>query len=278
MEFSNQHLDPDLRRQVTTLVAILGSIVFINVANFFSSDGVDMATLSDILFTSVQILPANYAFAIWAPIYIGLIAFGIYQLQPTQRQNPILQRGGYLLILACLAQCAWIYLFLARLFPLSAIAMVGILLPLIGLYQHLDIGQQRISQQEQWFINIPISLYLGWITVATVVNVALALYSLNWNGWGIAPSIWAVIMMSVSAAIATYITIQRHDIAYTLVIVWAFVAIAIRQMDTPLIAVAGVVMAIALAFLSLMIELNLSAKMKSPQLKSKNQFINEVKK
>jgi hypothetical protein len=278
MKFSNQHLDLDLLRQVTTLAAILGSIVFINVANFFSSDGVDMATLSDILFTSVQILPANYAFAIWAPIYIGLVTFGIYQLQPAQRQNPVLQRAGYLLVFACLAQCAWIYLFLARLFPLSAIAMFGMLLPLIGLYQRLEMGQPRVSAQEKWFIDIPISLYLGWITVATVVNVALALYSLNWNGWGIAPSIWAIIMMSVSAAITTVITIQRHDIAYTLVIVWAFVAIAIRQMETPLIAVAGVVMAIALALLSLVVELNLSAKMKLPRLKRKNPFINEVDK
>ncbi len=278
MKFSNQYLDPDLLRQVTTLAAILGSIVFINVANFFSSNGVDMATLSDILFTSVQILPANYAFAIWAPIYIGLVTFGTYQIQPAQRQNPVLQRAGYLLVFACLAQCAWIYLFLARLFPLSAIAMVGILLPLIGLYQRLEMGQPRVSAQEKWFIDIPISLYLGWITVATVVNVALALYSLNWNGWGIAPSIWAVIMMSVSAAIAMYITIQRHDIAYTLVIVWAFAAIAIRQMETPLIAVAGVVIAIALALLSLVVALNPSAKMKLPQLKRKNQFINEANK
>lgn len=278
MKFSNQHLDSNLLRQVTTLAAILGSIIFINVANFFSSNGEDMATLSDILFTSVQILPANYAFAIWAPIYIGLVTFGIYQIQPAQRQNPVLQRAGYLLVFACLAQCAWIYLFLARLFPLSAIAMVGILLPLIGLYQRLEMGQPRVSAQEKWFIDIPISLYLGWITVATVVNVALALYSLNWNGWGIAPSIWVVIMMSVSAAIATYITIQRHDIAYTLVIVWAFVAIAIRQMETPVIAVAGVVMAIALALLSLVVALNPSAKMKLPQLKRKNQFIDEVNK
>jgi hypothetical protein len=148
-------------------------------------------------------------------------------------------------VFACLAQCAWIHLFLARLFSLFAIAMVGILLPLIGLYQRLQMGQPLVYAQEKWFINIPISLYLGWITVATVGNVALALYSLNWNGWGIAPSIWAVIMMSVSAAIAMFITIQRHDIAYTLVIVWAFAAIAIRQIETPVITVAAVVMAIA---------------------------------
>jgi hypothetical protein len=135
------------------------------------------------------------------------------------------------------------------------------LLPLIGLYQRLGIGQETVSRSEQWFIHIPISIYLGWITVATVVNVSLALYSLNWSGWSIASPVWTVIMMIVSAAIATIVTIQRHDIAYTLVIVWALVAIAIRQINLPLIAVTGLVLAIALILLSLVIKLlNPSAK------------------
>jgi hypothetical protein len=105
-------------------------------------------------------------------------------------------------VFACIAQCAWIYLFLARLFPLSVVAMLDILVALIVLYQRLEIGKQHVSPAEQWFIHNPISIYLGWITVAIVVNAALALYSINWDGWGIAPAIWAVIMIIVSAAIA----------------------------------------------------------------------------
>lgn len=109
-------------------------------------------------------------------------------------------------------------------------------------------------------IHIPISIYLGWITVATVVNVAFMLYSLNWNGWSIASPVWTFIMMMVSAVITTIIIIQRHDIAYTLIIVWAFVAISIRQINIPLIAAGGVVMAIALILLSLVIELKSFSK------------------
>ena len=59
--------------------------------------------------------------------------------------------------------------------------------------------------------------------------------------------------MTICAAIATIVTLQCHDIAYTLVIVWALVAIAIRQMNTPLIAVTSVVMTIVLTLLSLAI-------------------------
>jgi hypothetical protein len=246
MKLTTQRTDPDLVRQVTILAAIIGSIVINTISNFFPPDGVDMATLSDRLFPSVQILPANYAFAIWAPIYLGLIAFGIYQVQPAQSHNPSLQRGGYLLVFACIAQCAWIYLFLARLFPLSVVAMLGILVPLIVLYQRLEIGKQHVSPAEQWFIHNPISIYLGWITVAIVVNAALALYSINWDGWGINPTIWAVMAIVVSGAITTQVTIKHHDTAYLLVIIWALIAIGIRHIDTPLVTVTTAISAIFL--------------------------------
>jgi hypothetical protein len=249
MKRSTPGFDPNLRRQIATLAAILGSIAVNTFSNFFPLNGVNIGKLSNTLLAPVQIIPANYAFAIWGLIYLGLIGFGIYQIQPSQRKNPLLQRSGYLLVLASVAQCAWIYLFLARLFALSVIAMLGILLPLIGIYQRLGIGEQRISRQDRWLIQIPISIYLGWITVATVVNVAIALYSFNWSGWSIAPTVWTVMMMLVSAAIAAFITLQRRDTAYTLVIVWALVAIAIRHLNTPLIAVTGGVLAIGLILL-----------------------------
>jgi hypothetical protein len=251
VEFSLFGFDADRWRQVMTLAAILGSIAINTLSNKFPLNGVNIGTLSNTLFSSVQILPANYAFAIWGLIYIGLIAFGIYQLQPAQRRSPRLRRCGYLLVLACLAQCAWIYLFLARLFPLSTIAMLGILVPLIVMYQRLGIGQQHVSRQMRWLVDIPISVYLGWISVATIVNVAIALYSLNWNGWGMASPVWTVMLMAVSATIAAFMLIQRRDRAYALVIVWALIAIAIRQVNTPLIAGAGVLLAIALTLLGL---------------------------
>jgi uncharacterized membrane protein YwaF len=55
----------------------------------------------------------------------------------------------------------------------------------------------------------------------------------------------------MSAVIAAFMLIQRRDRAYALVIVWALMAIAIRQANTPLIAGAGVLLAIALTLLGL---------------------------
>jgi hypothetical protein len=249
MKLSNQSSNPELTRQLITLVAIVASIVVNTISNIFPLNGTNVGKLSNTLLAPVQITPANYAFAIWGVVYLGLLAYGLYQFQSTERHNPRLVRGGYLLTIACIAQCAWIYLFLGRLFALSIVAMLGILLPLIALYQCLGIGYQNISKQERWFLHIPISIYLGWITVATVVNVASTLYVNEWNGWGIPATAWTVLMMVVSAAIASYVYIERHDTAYTLVIVWALLGIAIRQIGTPPIAVTGFVGSIALLLL-----------------------------
>jgi len=249
MKLSNKNSDPELTRQLVTVVAIIASIVVNTISNIFPPNGTNVGELSNTLLAPVQVTPANYAFAIWGVVYLGLLAFGLYQFQATERHNPRLVRGGYLLTFACIAQCAWIYLFLARLFPLSIVAMLGILLPLIALYQCLGIGIQNVSKQERWFLHVPISIYLGWITVATVVNVASTLYVGEWNGWGIPATVWTVLMMIVSAAIASYIYIKRHDAAYTLTIVWALLGITIRQIGTPSIAVTGIVAAIALLLL-----------------------------
>ncbi len=233
-----------------TIVAVFGSIFINTISNIFPLNGVNIGKLSNTIFAPVQIIPANYAFSIWGLIYIALIAFSFYQFQPSQKYNPSLQGSAYLLVFACLAQCVWIYLFLARLFPLSCIAILAILLPLMAMYRYLGIGQHQVSSQDRWFIHIPISIYLAWIAVATVVNVAVTLYSLNWDGWGISSSVWTVIMMIVSSAIAAMVTVQGRNTTYIYVTIWALIAISIRQINTPLIAISGVVLAIVLALVT----------------------------
>lgn len=89
----------------------------------FSTQWTQYREISNTLFKNVLIIPANYAFAIWGLIYLGLFAFGIYQALPNQRDEPDLRKTGYLLMIACVAQSIWVYLFLSRLFALSVIAM-----------------------------------------------------------------------------------------------------------------------------------------------------------
>lgn len=252
MKSSAGRFDSDLIRQWVNLIAIIAAFAINIYANINPPNGLTIGDISNQFFSKVLILPANYAFAIWGLIYLGLISLGIYQVLPAQRQNFSLRRGSYLLVLASIAQIAWIFLFVNRLFALSVVAMLLILLPLIGIYLRLGIGKERVSKKELWFVHNPLSIYLAWISVATIVNVASALYDLGWSGWGINPQVWTVIMLIVASAIAAVVTTTRTDIAYPLVIIWAIVAIAVRQIAQPLIAITAGGLAIALGLLVLL--------------------------
>ncbi|HHP7245553.1 MAG TPA: tryptophan-rich sensory protein [Elainellaceae cyanobacterium] len=251
MTSSNSRFDQDFARQIVTLVSIISTFAVNALSNVVPINGLTIGEISNLEFGGVMIIPANYAFAIWGLIYLGLFAFGAYQMRLAQRENPRLQRGGYWLAIACLIQIVWVFLFLNRSFWLSVVAMIGILLSLIRYYVPLGIGIEKVSRRDRWLIDVPISIYLGWISVATVVNVASALYSVNWTGWGISESAWTIIMLWVTTAIAAVIAIRRIDIPYTCVIIWAFVAIAVRQSDTIWIVVTAIATSVILALIVL---------------------------
>jgi len=249
MKASTEQAGSGFALSIATLIAIVGTLVVNTLSNFFPPQGLNIGEIANTILKGVQITPANYAFAIWGLIYLGLIAYGIFQLRPDLRSNPTIQRVDKLLIVACLAQIAWVYLFTVRQFWLSVVAMLVILLPLIGAYLQLKSSPQRMNRKQKWLVQTPFSIYLGWISVATIVNVASALYSSNWNGWSISATTWTVIMLIVGAIIGAIVALQRGDVALTLVFVWAYVAIAIRQFTIPAIWITAIVAAIVLVAL-----------------------------
>lgn len=255
MRQSNSSLLPWL-----TLAAIVATFAINVWSNLAPINGQTIGEISNTQFAEVQITPANYAFAIWGVIYLGLLGFGLYQLLPAQRQNLSLSRARPWLIVACIAQSIWVFCFLSQQFWLSVLAMLAILVPLILVYQRLEIGlplesrsnSRSVSRAEQWFVQIPLGIYLGWISVATITNVALALYSQNWNGWGISPQNWTVIMMGIAALVGVAMTLTRSEVAFPLVIAWALIAIAVKHTNTLGIALPAVVWAVSLAILALL--------------------------
>jgi hypothetical protein len=235
----------DIVRQAVNLLATVVTIVVNGLANALPINGQTTGEISDRF--RVYFVPAGYVFSIWGLIYLALIAFAIYQALPGQRENPHLRRISYLFALSCVANSAWIFLWHYEFFELTLVAMFGLLLLLIAIYLRLNVGRARVSTAEKWLVHIPFSIYLGWITVATIANVTSVLYYLNWDGWGIRPEVWAVIMLVVGAGIASAVSISRGDVAYVLVIVWAFIGIAVKHTDTPIVAITAGLMALIVA-------------------------------
>jgi hypothetical protein len=235
----------DTIRQVAVVLATIGVIVVNGLANILPFNGLTTGDISDRF--DVYFVPAGYVFSIWGLIYVALIAYTVYQALPSQRENSRLRRTGALYVLSCVANAAWLFLWHYEQFLWSLIAMGTLLLCLIAIYLLLGIGRSRVSAAEGWLVRVPFSIYLGWITVATIANVTSALDYINWGGWGISPAWWAVIMLVAGAIIASLVSLTRGDIAYVLVIVWAFAGIAVKHSGTWLVAGTAIAMAILVA-------------------------------
>jgi len=236
-------MNKDIVRQVIVVIALAATLAVNYLANALPINGQTSAEVANRL--PIYFVPANYVFGIWGIIYILLIGYAVYQARPSQRENPQLRRIGYLFVLSSIANSAWLVLFHYEYFPLTMVAMVVVLLSLIGIYLRLGIGKTEVSGAEKWLTNIPFSVYLGWITVATIANASYVLYDTNWDGFGLSGAVWATIMLVVAAAITITIIITRRDIAYTAVIVWALVGIVVKQSGTAPVAITAALMAAA---------------------------------
>lgn len=237
----------DTLRQSTNLLAVIATIAINGLANALPLNGQTTGEISDRF--QVYFVPAGYVFSIWGLIYVGLIAFAVYQALPSQRDNPRLRSTGYLFALSCVANIVWLFLWHYEIFPLTLVAMLVLLLLLIAVYLRLDIGRAQVATVEKWLVHIPFSIYLGWITVATIANVTSLLDYLNWSGWGISPEAWTVIMLVAGVGIASAVSLSRGDVAYMLVIVWVFAGIAVKHAGTPVVATAAWVTAALVALI-----------------------------
>jgi translocator protein len=257
----------DILRQVLTVLAVLVTLTVNVLANALPINGQTTAAVSDSF--PVLFVPAGYVFSIWGLIYLGLIAFTVYQALPSQRTNEALRGIGWLFILSCVANSVWIFLWHYELFPLTVLVMLALLVLLIAIYLRLDIGRAQVSTLERWMVHVPFSIYLGWITVATIANITDLLYYLRWDGWGIAPDVWAITMLAAATAIAALMALTRADVAFLLVLVWAFTGIAVKQSATPSVAIAAGIAAGVVALLAVAsIFLRLNRRTGKPHLRA----------
>jgi hypothetical protein len=191
------------------------------------------------------ITPAGYAFAVWGLIYMGLAGFAVYQALPGQQRSERLRalRGPLLVNLA--ANVAWILAWHHTHIGLSLVAIVTMLVSLMVAYLRLS-RYPVSSRAEIWLVRAPISVSLGWMMVATVVNAVVWLRSLAGDGGAMAP-LWAVVALVLTAGACGVVTLRQQDWAFTLSALWALTAIAVQQSGTPTVAATALLAASAIA-------------------------------
>ena len=242
-------MNKDTVRQIANLLTVILALVVNILASTLPLNGQNTGEISDRF--QVYFVPAGYVFAIWGIIYIGWIAFTIFQFQPAQKESPRLRRLGYLFALSNIANAAWLFCWHYNLFGLSVLVMLVLLGLLLASYLRLNVNRTPVSALEYWSVDVLFSIYLGWITVATVANITDWLYFIGWEGFGIPAQTWAVIMLAVASLLGLGMAITRRDVGYLAVLVWAFVGIAVKQTSAPLVVTSAWIAAALMAGLAI---------------------------
>ncbi|MBD3191136.1 MAG: hypothetical protein GF308_10850 [Candidatus Heimdallarchaeota archaeon] len=234
--------------QIGILLSVIGTLVVNLLSAFGFINGVDPGTLSDAI--PNLFVPWGVTFLVWNIIYIGLIALTVYSIKSwfVKDQEPpeFLDKFGIGFIISSLANIAWIFFWHYQNNPplvdgpfpvfVSLIAMLVLFASLLTIYLRLKIGKnEEASQGEKWFIHIPISIYFGWITIATVANITATIVDLGWDTV-IAPTefwevFWTIVVISVAIIITLLMLIFRNDIAYSLVVVWSLIGIIVKRVQ-----------------------------------------------
>jgi benzodiazapine receptor len=198
--------------------------------------GVNTAFISDS--NPTLITPAGFTFAIWGIIYILLGVFVVYQALPSQKEKEYHKQISWLFILISLTNIVWLFLWQYNQVTLALPVIVLFLIGLILIYTRLGIGKTQVPLKEKLAIHTPFSVYLGWITIATIANAAVAGVSTNWDGFGISPETWGILIIIIALLLTLIVTATRKEIAYGLVIVWALFGIISKQTNINIITTA----------------------------------------
>ena len=217
--------------QLANVISFIGVITANFLANYLPINGYTTGELSD-MYPNLFV-PAGITFSIWGIIYLFLLGFIIFQsrglFNDLNKKHRIVSKIGWLFLISSLANIGWILAWHNLRVFLSLIFMIILLLSLIGIYFKLNIGKNKFTGMEKVFINMPFSLYLGWITIATIANISAWLVSINWSGWGVSEVTWTIIILIIGVIITIINSIKRTDSIYALVIIWSYIGIIIKR-------------------------------------------------
>lgn len=217
-----------MKTKIFKILAPLAYIAMVAVnylANALPIAGRDTGAISDSypnLFA-----PAGYAFSIWGLIYTLLAIYVIYQFK--KDNDELISKVNRLFTLTSAINIAWIFAWHYDWIWLSVILMLGLLFSLIKIGKIFKTN--KLTAQDRRLVYLPFSVYLGWITVATIANITVFLVSINWNGFGLSENFWTVLILLIGAFIGSMRTIQNRNIPYGLVLVWAYGAILYKHIS-----------------------------------------------
>jgi hypothetical protein len=201
------------------------SLVFMIVMNFLAVglpfNGLSTAAISDSFV--VMFVPAGYVFSIWGVIYVTQIWLFVKLYSNQNKYKSLIDKLSLWFIVANWANGLWLVFWHYEKIYFTLPVMLVLLISLILMY--LEVKKKFPTVK---YLTIPFGIYLGWISVATVANVTDVLYSLKWDGFGIAGEFWSAIMILIASVLGVLMIKTQKEYAYSAVIIWAIVGIAVK--------------------------------------------------
>ncbi|MCX7881746.1 MAG: hypothetical protein N2314_00785 [Brevinematales bacterium] len=216
---------------ILNLFLVVATIGVNVLANALPLNGKNTGVLSD-QYPNLFV-PAGLTFSIWGLIYVLFLVYVGYHLvvslrDDRQAENYVPSQVAF--ALSCLLNMGWIFAWHYEQVGLSVLIMIALLLTLLFIFTFQR--RQKIYGQIGLAAVIPIDVYTGWITVATIANVTAWLVHVGWNGFGISPDVWTMLMISVGAIVGVLVLLRYQALAYGAVILWAYIGIILKRSAT----------------------------------------------
>jgi len=211
---------------VSAAVAIVGS--FIGSGALIGTpiaQAADRALAAD----ATAVAPGGPAFSIWTLIYVGFIAYAIWQALPAHRDDVRQRRLGWWFAASMILNAAWIACVQFERLWLSVLVIIALLAVLLVVFAVLT-TEKPSGRVEAVVVDSTAYVYLGWVCVAVAANIAATLAAADIDPFGLGPNTWAVLVLALVAAVAILLAVAgRGRVTVTAAIVWGLAWIAFAR-------------------------------------------------
>jgi hypothetical protein len=230
-------------------IVVISSTVFALIGSFAGSGAAGGIPIQDAAggalgAAATLIAPDVPAFSIWGPIYLGLMAYAVWQALPAQTEATRHRALGYPVAASLVLNAAWI---LSIQFDLlwASVPIIALLLAVLVRIFLIYVGHTSTGIVESIVTDGTMGLYLGWVCVATAANVTAALVAAGFTGWGYPAELWAVTVVAVAAIAGVIIAWRgRGKFAPAFGLSWGLAWLAVGRLTGGLLSLPVAIAAI----------------------------------
>jgi len=176
--------------------------------------------------------PAGLTFSIWGLIYLAVFGFVIWQVVDfyKRKSKEITVKIWIWFLLSCVANIGRIFAWHYTQLFLSVLIMIFFLAVLIVIANKVQLGKKLWKRTDKLLVQVPFSLYLWWICVATIANISTWLVHIQWAMRGMTPIFWTILVIIVATLLALLALYKKYNIIFALVVIRAFIGIIIKTL------------------------------------------------